>query len=120
MNVRVYRNLTKNCWSVQHKVPGKGWRLLKHCDLVTLKNAMPIVYESGRQRVIREGKKYVHAYIVGELWPVPLSRGFVVQYNPKENEQFVYRGCAIREPGSAFTGARKVTLDIDGKVLSCF
>lgn len=118
MIVRVYRNLTRNCWSVQHKVPGKGWRLLKHCDLITLKNAMPIVYESGRQRVINEGKKYVHAYIVGELWEFHLRRGFRVEYNPRTCKSFVYRGCAIREPGSTFNGANRVTLDINGAVLS--
>ena len=118
MIVRVYRNLTKNCWSVQHKVPGKGWRLLKHCDLVTLKSAIPIVYESGRQRVIREGKKYVHAYIVGELWPVHLKRGFKVQYNPKKSKHFVYQGCEIREPGLVFNGANRVTLDNGGTVIS--
>ena len=30
--VRVYRNLTKGCWSIQREVPGKGWRLWQHAD----------------------------------------------------------------------------------------
>lgn len=118
MNVRVYRNLTKNCWSVQHKLPGKGWRLLKHCDLISLKNVTTKVYESGRQRVIKEGKKYVHAYIEGEMWEYHLRRGFRVVYNPYSSGSFHYKGCAIREPGLTFNGADRVTLDINGAVLS--
>ena len=64
--------------------PGKGWRLLTHSTDVILRNAKCKVYESGRQRVIRERKKYVHAYIEGELigtTPVQHTR-LKLTYNP--------------------------------------
>ena len=118
MQVRVYRNLTKRCWSIQLFIPGKGWRLLKHADLVSLDNAFPIVYEAGRQRVIREGKKYVHAFICGELSEIHLSRGFRLRYDPRAHAGFTYLPSAIRSEDDLFTGARKVTLDEQGRLLS--
>ena len=118
MQVRVYRNLTKRCWSIQHKVPGKGWRLLKHANLVSLDNAFPLIQEAGRQRVIKEGKKYVHAFICGELSETHLNRGFQLRYNPKAWPGFTYVPSVLKAEGDLFTGARKVTLDINGTVLS--
>lgn len=75
MQVRVYRNLTRKCLSVQHNVPGKGWRLLCHVQSATLVNAKFLVYEKGRQRVLREGRKNVHAYVEGELRSVNFPEG---------------------------------------------
>lgn len=120
MQVRVYYNLTKHTWSIQHKVPGKGWRLLKHADTVTLDNCKPVVYESGRQRVIREKKKYVHAFLTGELSEVHLRRGFRISYNPFKGPEFFYKGSPLREAGSRFDGSRKVTLDKGGLAVSSY
>lgn len=65
--VRVYFNLHKKTFSVQTYVPGKGWRLSHHTDSIKLENATFKVYESGRKRAIAEGKKNVHAYVVGTM-----------------------------------------------------
>ena len=49
-----------------------------------MEDAKFVVSKSGRQRVLREGKKYVHAFVVGELvdtWN--LTESFEeVRYNP--------------------------------------
>lgn len=65
--VRVYYNLHGNVWSVQHYIPGKGWRVREHLSSLILENVEFKVSEAGRQRVIREGRKNVHAYAIGWL-----------------------------------------------------
>lgn len=118
MRVRVYRNLHKNCWSIQSKTK-KGWRLLRHATAVALADARYIVSQKGRERVLREQKKYVHAYVEGELltdihaWKDDYERDghYVatvanlpppnrpVLYNPYINTQFSYRDGTPAEEG---------------------
>ena len=95
MRVRVYRNLTKGCWSVQRYVKGRGWRLHEHRDSLQLSMAKPKVSESGRQRVIRERKKYVHAFLEG--WLIDSAElthkgERPVRYNPFHGPEFLIDG----------------------------
>lgn len=62
MIIKVYWNLHRNCWSIQHK--GK---VIGHANSVLLKNVTFSVSEAGRQRVLREKRKNVHAFAKGEM-----------------------------------------------------
>jgi len=62
--VKVYKNLTRNTWSIQDY---KTRKVIGYSDDIRLENAKFVVSEKTRQRVIKEGKKYVHAFVVGEL-----------------------------------------------------
>ena len=62
--VFVYRNLHQDCWSVKSKETG---RVVAHADSVQLDNVDFKVSEPGRQRVLREKSKNVHAGLVGTL-----------------------------------------------------
>lgn len=88
MKVRVYRNLHKRCFSVQDY---KTRKVIFHTESVAIDNPEFKVYQSGRNRVLREKRKNVHAYIVGELGLAPESLdGFSpVYYNPYKAEQFM-------------------------------
>jgi len=72
MLVNVYRNLSpqyrkQRAWSVMaHEGPQKG-RVLDVVDGVILRAVCLVVRESGRQRVLREQSKNVHAFIRGQL-----------------------------------------------------
>lgn len=66
MKVRVYYNLHRKQLSVQSKTP-KGWRVWLHANKVTLEDVEFKVSEAGRQRVLREKKKNVHAFVEGNL-----------------------------------------------------
>ena len=66
--VKVYFNLHKKCWSLKCLDRGKDYGLVKdHARFVQLRGVIPRVSEAGRERVRREGKKNVHAGLVGEL-----------------------------------------------------
>ncbi len=67
MIVKVYRNLkhgkkAKPLYSIMHK--GK---VIARRHRVLLSTAVFVVLESGRQRVIKDKRKNVHAFVIGEL-----------------------------------------------------
>ena len=95
MTVRCYYNLHKKCFSVLHKT-SKGWRLFCHEKNLMLHNVTFKVYEAGRQRVIKEKKKNVHAFIEGTWFgnPVDLDPCYEsperkISYNPYKGSMFV-------------------------------
>lgn len=67
MFVDVYFNLKKLCFSVRHR--GK---VVAYGDNILLQNVVFKVSEKGRQRVLREKRKNVHAY----------ARGILIDYRP--------------------------------------
>ncbi len=60
--VEVYYNLHKKCFSIRCKASGL---VVAHAAAVTLKHVAFKVSEAGRQRVIKEQRKNVHALITG-------------------------------------------------------
>lgn len=83
--VRVYWNLNKKCWSVCSKENGN--KLLYHTDKFYLSNCFFVVSQKGRERVLREKRKNVHAYVEGFFdnnLPVPRksSKTKQITYNP--------------------------------------
>lgn len=86
MKVEVYWNLHKNCFSVRFK-----GRVIRHANSLHLSNAKFVVRESGRQRVLREGRKNVHAFVRGILEESyeATCKGERVTYNPYKFSTFV-------------------------------
>jgi hypothetical protein len=93
MRVFVYYNLHRKCWSVKSlDGPNKG-RVVGHVDQCVLQHCTFKVSEAGRQRVLRERRKNVHAGVVGELLAtdnVSIDLPVRVQYNPYLQESFEY------------------------------
>jgi hypothetical protein len=123
---RVYRNLRKNTFSIQKKT-NKGWRVFCHLDELILSNVEFKIYEAGRSRVLKEKKKNVHAFVVGDITlsetknyfgqqfyycPIYLNeydyeRGFKsFTYNPYNSNHF-----QDRRTGENLTKAKYVLLD---------
>lgn len=88
MRVRVYRNLHKQCYSVQAYIAATGWRVIDHVESISLANCEFKVYETGRQKVINEKKKNVHAYVIGNVTGETISIGSSISYNPYKNGYF--------------------------------
>ena len=64
--VAVYRNLHKNCLSIQSRERENYGKIIGYCKSIFLKRPKFVVREKGRLRVLKEGRKNVHAFIVGE------------------------------------------------------
>lgn len=91
--VQVYWNFPREVYSVQAKVNG-NWKVVDHTTEITLKDVKFKVSEAGRQRVLREKKKNVHAKICGtEIefndLPRPIFYDYKrISYNPYRSEKF--------------------------------
>ena len=84
--VYVYFNLHKKCFSVK-----QSGKVVSHDDCVLLKDCRFLVGAAGRERVLKEKKKTVHAGISGYVvdW-VPAGRSECeVIYNPYKFTSFV-------------------------------
>lgn len=64
IRVRVYRNLTKKTISIQDT---KTNLVIMYSDAVSLSNCKFVVRQKGREKVLKEKRKNVHAFVVGEL-----------------------------------------------------
>jgi hypothetical protein len=113
VKVRIYRNLHRSCWSV---VDVKTGRVIAHRPAVTLTQAEFIVRPAGRAKVLKEHKKNVHAFVVGNLVynngdDMQRNGPLGVTYNPYKYETFV-----VRQTEQPIKNAPRVRLDSDGKV----
>jgi hypothetical protein len=99
MKVFVYFNLHRKCFSIKALEGPKKGRVVAHSDKVLLSGAVFKVSEAGRQRVLRERKKNVHAGVVGE-WVGSIDdeltierivyNGTPITYNPYKYNTFVH------------------------------
>jgi hypothetical protein len=88
--VRVYRNLSKTikeAYSIQ-----QNGLVVAHTDLLELRNCEFIINKNGQERVRREKKKYVHAFVVGipkVKLPTHAKLKYKIKYNPYKDDTFV-------------------------------
>ena len=113
--VFVYRNLTKMCWSVRDC---KTRRVVAHLDRLSLSDATFKVSEAGRQRVLRERKKNVHAGIEGfysssgEASRLMFTDTYkCVRYDPYKRGSFFFKN------GRSIEESNRVLFDSYGQVL---
>ena len=105
MKVFVYYNLHKKVWSIKALEGHDKGLVVGHSPRVLLRDAVGKVSEKGRQRVIREKCKNVHAGIVGTLVHTGgegYFPGLEVTYNPYKYQSFVYKDTGRRYDGSEF------------------
>lgn len=65
--VFIYRNVRRGCWSIRSEGGGNRGIVVAHADEVLLTDCTFKVSEAGRQRVLRERRKHVHAGVSGLL-----------------------------------------------------
>jgi hypothetical protein len=109
MKVKVYFNLKKKMLSVQTKVNGV-WKVTQHAEQVFLNNATFYVSQAGRQRVLKNKRKNVHAYIIGELvdGPDKFHNYTSINYNPYKLERFHDGEKYIDNSDFAFVYGRRI------------
>lgn len=116
MKVFCYRNLRRTRWSIKAlEGPDKG-HVIGHEQTVILSDVQARVQQSGRQRVLRERRKNVHAGLAGQLETdasvgnLPLLALSKISYNPYKAPTFLdHLGQPVLAMDRAYLGA-------DGKV----
>jgi len=87
--IDVYFNLHKKTWSVR-----QSGKVVQHTNFIYIKDPQYVVSQKGNERVRREKKKNVHAFVRGYVQnrlPVFPSKMTFVTYNPYKNNSFVVR-----------------------------
>lgn len=119
--VFVYYNLHKHTWSIRDC---KTRRVIGHSDHVLLFEVKPKVSQAGRERVLREQRKNVHAGLEGYLMSTHNSNATHcedaylgatqkgITYNPYKYTGFVYKSTEEPYNGSqvAQLNHRRVTV----------
>ena len=85
--IEVYFNLHKKTWSVR-----QSGKVVLHTNYIQVKDPQYVVRQGGNERVRREKKKNVHAFVRGyitEELPLMPRRLQFVSYNPYKNNSFV-------------------------------
>lgn len=86
--VEVYWNLHRHVFSVRDR---KSRRVLGHCDQVFLNGVEFYVSQAGRQRVLDDQRKNVHAFVRGVISarrPTNIEEYDIARYNPYEGPHF--------------------------------
>lgn len=84
--VFVYYNLHKKCFSIRSMKTGL---VVAHADKVYMSECTFKVSEAGRQRVLKEKKKNVHAGIIGKWLECAIGTSETATYNPFKYDSFV-------------------------------
>ncbi len=97
--VEVYRNLKFRDRIVYSVRDAKTGLVLGHAENLLLSRCKFIVRQVGRERVLREKKKNVHAWIEGSFGIIHcgddmiFNDGIGVRYNPYTNSEFEMADC---------------------------
>jgi hypothetical protein len=93
----IYRNLHTGGFSIKHR-----GIVVKRDNFFIAENVMFKVNESGRQRVIKEKRKNVHAYTVCDKYIPARNKNSVdklpiITYNPYKSAKFTCGNCSIEK-----------------------
>lgn len=106
--VFVYFNLRKKVWSIKALSGPKKGKVIAHANEVVIQDPEFRVSEAGRQRVLRQKRKNVHAGVAGGLIyygrQLPIqTNGRAVTYNPYKAPTFTFvdDGSPARKAGIA-------------------
>jgi hypothetical protein len=95
--------------SVQTKINGQ-WKVVSHVKEAYLEGVKFKVSETGRQRVLKNKRKNVHAYICGKLIDhlPPCDAFHSARYNPYELEKFQSQNKYIDKADYAILNGRQL------------
>lgn len=99
--VEVYRNLNAKAPGYTYSVRQRG-KVVAHVTQLALSDCTFVVQPGGRERVRREKRKNVHAYIRGMVTD-SAERGARITYDPYQHDTFVLKdsGRPVRNTGFA-------------------
>lgn len=91
MRVEVYWNYNKKCYSVRSLEGENKGRVILHTNKLFLENVKFVVQAGGRNRVLKEKSKNVHAFVRGFIGKDRKIIGKSITYNPYKYSSFVSR-----------------------------
>jgi hypothetical protein len=93
MKAAVYWNLHKDIFSIQSREASGYGKVVAHTDSVVVAQPRFVVRQAGREKVLRDKSKNVHAFVVGKIeydMFFSLGKGRLITYNPYKYKSFVF------------------------------
>jgi hypothetical protein len=93
MKVAAYYNLHKNIFSLQSREKDTYGKVIGHVESVVLKSPKFVVRQAGREKVLNDKTKNVHAFVVGYVVDGVDTRNLakIVTYNLYKYSTFVVK-----------------------------
>jgi hypothetical protein len=121
---RIHRNLHSKTWTIQHKIPGVGWRKLASAESIYAPSVTFTVSEAGRVRARNERRKNVHAFAVvdqfftEEDWIHDILRECdnVITYSPFNSYGFTTRHIPTSQAVDNVTSATMACFAPSGRI----
>ena len=98
---KIYRNLHRQSFSIQgYLKEKKGYRVVDRANVAVMENVIFKVMQRGREKVIEEKRKNVHAFVMPEKYKHISKRAKSkyntdelreIYYNPYKYNSFVYK-----------------------------
>lgn len=110
----VYRNLQVGGYSIRSRESETYGTVIGHEETVVMEDVEFVVQEAGRQKVLEEERKNVHAVVRGvvatqDAWTTDTEGAVPVTYNPYEYAHFVHA-----ETETPIESADRVLIGEDG------
>ncbi len=106
MKVFIYYNIRKKTWSIKALEGSSKGRVIGHSNQLSIHNATFKVSQAGRNRVLAEKRKNVHAGVVGDLRIYEGDYSTSISYNPYKSGYFY--NVETNEP---LTGSKRVSFN---------
>lgn len=93
IKVAIYFNLYKKTFSVRSRHKSNYGLVMFHADNLMLNDVKFVVREKGREKVIKEKSKNVHAFCYGTIdvkSKEDSDKGRLISYNPYKSNHFYY------------------------------
>ncbi len=92
LTTRIYRNLQNGTMSLQQKI-NKSWLVVGHVTNVAIESPKFYISQSGKNRVIRERRKNVHAWAEGKLLGITANSTNLeeIYYCPYSSNNFSWK-----------------------------
>lgn len=120
IKVAVYFNLHKDLFSVMSRQGSTYGKVLFHTDNIILSDVTFVVRPKGREKVIKDKRKNVHAFCYGYIDikdKKEQTKGRLISYNPYKAAHFYYKDDLSKAEGSD-----KIKMEVTnnkGKIWEC-
>jgi hypothetical protein len=93
MKVAAYFNLHKNIFSLQSREKDNYGKVIGHVESVVIKSPKFVVRQAGREKVLKDKTKNVHAFVIGYVVDSvdTYNQEKPVTYNPYKYSTFVVK-----------------------------
>jgi hypothetical protein len=115
MKVAVYWNLHKKLFSIQSRKKENYGKVINYVNSVVINSLNFVVRKSGREKVLKENSKNVHAFVIGTLEWFSENKFRLKSDQKLVYDLYKYEGFVIADTKEQISKAWRVTMSTYNK-----